>query len=99
MKYVIDCWDTSDKHWQKYEKPQWDQSNQLYNNMQDWSNKEDWQAKCFIPKTEGNVDTTVNLVGRAFRSIKDWIQVEGVEERDKEFAPAARRRTATAARA
>jgi len=87
MKYVNECWETSDRHWVKYEKAQWDQSYQLYNNMQDWSDKEDWQAKCFIPKTEGNVDTTVNLVGRAFRAIKDWLQVKGIEPSDEDAAP------------
>lgn len=87
MKYVKECWDTSDNHWTTYEKPEWDLSYQLYNNIQDFSEKEDWQSKNFIPKTEGNVDTTVNLVGRAFRAVKKWLQVEGIEETDRDAAP------------
>jgi hypothetical protein len=87
LKYVQECWDVSDKHWETYEKPIWDRSWQLYENKQDWSDKEDWQAKCFIPKTEGAIDTIGNLLDRALAAIKGWFGHEGIEEEDKKLAP------------
>jgi hypothetical protein len=86
IEHVTSCWDISDKHWKKYEKPSWDLSWQLYENKQDWSDKKKWQSKVFWPKIEGAVDTTRALLKRALRGFirDDWFTTEGISESDNE---------------
>ena len=87
LKYLKECWDVSDKHWTTYEKPKWDTSWQLYENRQDYSDKEDWQAKGFIPKSEGSVDTATGLVEKGITGVSNWYGHEGVDAKDQELAP------------
>jgi hypothetical protein len=86
IKYVNECWDVSDKHWEQYEKPDWDLSWQLYEGKQDLSHKKKWQSRAFWPKTESAIDTTKALIKRGLGTTKksDWFTTDGFGEQDKQ---------------
>src|SRR5260370_24537033 len=66
--------------WQK--RQIWNECWQLYRGLEDWSDKEDWQAKIVIPKAFNSVKTATNVIKRLMMTAKQPWQVENYNPDD-----------------
>lgn len=83
VKYVEDCW----KEGQDAAKPRrkvWEELWQLYQNKQDWSNKQGWQSKAFIPKTFMQVEKASGEVKRAVIQTRKLFKLELDDYKDSQ---------------
>jgi len=54
----------------------------LYNNVQDFSQKADWQAKIFIPEIFNKVERAKNMIEGALLSAPEWFTLEQLPKFD-----------------
>ena len=66
--------------WQK--RQIWNECWQLYRGLEDWTDKEDWQAKIVIPKAFNSVKTATNVIKRLMMTAKQPWQVESYNPDD-----------------
>jgi hypothetical protein len=66
--------------WQK--RQIWNECWALYRGLEDWSDKEDWQAKIVIPKAFNSVKTATNVIKRLMMTAKQPWQVESYNPDD-----------------
>ena len=66
--------------WQK--RQIWNECWQLYRGLDDWTDKEDWQAKIVIPKAFNSVKTATNVIKRLMMTAKQPWQVESYNPDD-----------------
>lgn len=80
-QYVI-AWRNQLKQlrWQK--RQIWNECWQLYRGLEDWTDKEDWQAKIVIPKAFNTVKTATNVIKRLMVSAKQPWSIESVNPDD-----------------
>ena len=80
-QYVI-AWRNQLKQlrWQK--RQIWNECWQLYRGLEDWTDKEDWQAKIVIPKSFNTVKTATNVIKRLMVSAKQPWTIESVNPDD-----------------
>ena len=80
-QYVI-AWRNQLKQlrWQK--RQIWNECWQLYRGLEDWTDKEDWQAKIVIPKAFNTVKTATNVIKRLMTIAKTPWMVESVNPDD-----------------
>lgn len=64
VEYVEKCWKQHEDAMRDTHKL-WKEEWQLYQSKQDWSDKQGWQSKCFIPKTLTTVERAAGEVKRA----------------------------------
>lgn len=55
----------------------------IWNNLQDWSAKEDWQSRLFIPKGFNVIEQGTAMTERALIDQPDYLAVEPAEEGNK----------------
>lgn len=80
-QYVI-AWRNQLKQlrWQK--RQIWNECWQLYNGLDDWTDKEDWQAKIVIPKAFNTVKTATNVIKRLLTTAKQPWNIESTNPED-----------------
>lgn len=80
-QYVI-AWRNQLKQlrWQK--RQIWNECWQLYNGLDDWTDKEDWQAKIVIPKAFNTVKTATNVIKRLMVTAKQPWSIESTNPED-----------------
>lgn len=60
----------------------WDECWRMYRGLEDWKDKDDWQAKIFLPKSWASVEQATNLVARLLATNpKPWL-IEPYNEDD-----------------
>ncbi len=62
-QFINDRWRIADNA-ERELRDDWDAYNDLFNNKQDYSKKEDWQSKLFFPKTQMSIERAVSLIVR-----------------------------------
>jgi hypothetical protein len=65
---------------------QWKYWWDLWENNVDFSDKEDWQAKIWVPKVFSAVEQGTSLIQRALLDTPDSFGMEGVDDRDVQLA-------------
>lgn len=75
VAYVDKCWQEGQDAARPRRKV-WEELWQLYQNKQDWSNKQGWQSKAFIPKTFMQVEKASGEVKRAVIQTRKLFKLE-----------------------
>lgn len=83
VKYVEKCWQEGQDA-AKPRKKVWDELWQLYQNKQDWSNKQGWQSKAFIPKTFMQVEKASGEVKKAVIQTRKLFKLELDDYEDRQ---------------
>jgi len=88
VKYIVACKQESEDA-RTTRQEVWDKCWNAFNCYQDYSKKEDWQSKIFIPKANTFVEQATSAVKKALVYSPDmqFFNIEGVDEKDKKYAP------------
>lgn len=63
----------------------WNKVYDLYNNKYDFSKKEDWQSKNYVPKISNAVNAIVGFLKKAVISKREWFSTEALEKKYEEY--------------
>ena len=63
-------------------KSTWDECWQMYRSVEDWSEKDDWQSKIFLPKSFSVIEQATSIIKRLLTTSKKPFQVEAVNPDD-----------------
>jgi len=60
----------------------WDECWQLYRGVEDWSEKDEWQSKIFLPKSFAGIEQATSIIKRLLTSSKKPFYVEPINPDD-----------------
>ena len=88
VKYIVSCKEESEDARLDREKV-WAKCWDAFNCKQDYTKKDDWQSKIFLPKTNTFIEQATSAIKKAlvYNPNLKFFSVEGVEEKDKKTAP------------
>lgn len=64
----------------------WEDDWRLYQSEVDWSDKEEWQSKVWVPMPFSAVEQATGIIRRSMLDSAEFFGIEGTEERDKRLA-------------